>query len=46
MIKIATKRFGFSPVMKVISSVTAEQKRCVRVLTTGSLKPVEADAQQ
>lgn len=26
-IKIATTRFGFSPVMKVISSVTAEEKK-------------------
>ncbi len=53
MIKItlATKQFGLSPAMKVSSSETAEEKRCVRVLTTGlwrpswSLKPVEAEAQ-
>lgn len=38
MIKIATKRFGFSPVMKVISSVTAEEKKVCACVNHGTLK--------
>lgn len=38
MIKIATKRFGFSPVMKVISSVTAEGKKVCACVNHGTLK--------